>query len=63
MLKVAECIEIVMSPRAAYIAIRLDMAVIQDAHLYIDANVVKESILETPRIKLKDEVGILDVSY
>ncbi|KAL6203139.1 hypothetical protein ACLB2K_026842 [Fragaria x ananassa] len=53
--QVAECIEIVMSPRAAYVEVKLDMAVIQDAHLSIDANVVKQSILGTPRIKLKHE--------
>ncbi|KAL6204627.1 hypothetical protein ACLB2K_021894 [Fragaria x ananassa] len=53
--QVAECIEIVMSPRAAYVEVKLDMAVIQDAHLSIDANVVKHSILGTPRIKLKHE--------
>lgn len=47
-----------MSPRAAYVEVKLDMAVIQDAHLSIDANVVKQSILGTPRIKLKHEVGI-----
>lgn len=57
-MKVAKSIKTVMTSRAASIVITLDMVMIQDAHLSIDANVVKESILRTPRIKLKSEVRI-----
>lgn len=57
-MKVSKSIKIVMTSRSASIVITLDMVMIQDAHLSIDANVVKESILRTPRIKLKQEVRI-----
>lgn len=35
------------------------MEIILDAELYIDANIVKESILQTPKIKLKEQVRFL----
>ncbi|KAL6275979.1 hypothetical protein ACE6H2_019580 [Prunus campanulata] len=60
--QVSKSIKIVMTSRSASIVITLDMVMIQDAHLSIDANVVKESILRTPRIKLKQEhVKVLDI--
>ncbi|OMO97199.1 RNA polymerase, alpha subunit [Corchorus olitorius] len=60
--QVAESIEIEMTSRSASVIVTLDMERIQDAQLYIDANVVKESILQTPKIKLKDEhVKVLGV--
>lgn len=48
----------VMTNRSGAIVIKLDMDMIKDAQLSIDANVVQESILKTPRIKLKQEVRI-----
>lgn len=47
-----------MTARLASIVITLDMETIQDAHLCINADVVKESILQTPKIKLKQQVEI-----
>lgn len=55
-MQVAKSIKVVMSSRSAVIVITLDMERIQDAHLNIDANIVKESILQTKKIKLKPEV-------
>ncbi|XP_022755690.1 DNA-directed RNA polymerase III subunit 1 isoform X3 [Durio zibethinus] len=61
-LEVAKSIKIVMTSRLASVVITLDMERIQDAQLYIDANIVKESILQTPKIKLKEQhVKVLDV--
>ncbi|OMO91373.1 RNA polymerase, alpha subunit [Corchorus olitorius] len=60
--QVAKSIKIVMTSRLASVVITLDMERIQDAQLYIDANAVKESILQTPKIKLKEQhVKVLDV--
>ncbi|XP_022755688.1 DNA-directed RNA polymerase III subunit 1 isoform X1 [Durio zibethinus] len=60
--QVAKSIKIVMTSRLASVVITLDMERIQDAQLYIDANIVKESILQTPKIKLKEQhVKVLDV--
>lgn len=56
LLQVAKSIKIVMTSRLASIIITLDMQTIQDAHLCITADVVKESILQAPRIKLKEQV-------
>ncbi|XP_061361835.1 DNA-directed RNA polymerase III subunit 1 [Gastrolobium bilobum] len=54
--------KIVMSPRLPSVVITLDMERIQDAHLNIDANTVKESILQTKKIKLKPEqIKVLDI--
>ncbi|KAM5559842.1 DNA-directed RNA polymerase III subunit 1-like [Rosa sericea] len=53
--QVAKRIEILMTPRQACIVIKLDMVMIRDAQLSIDVDVVKESILKVPRIKLKQE--------
>ncbi|KAE8680496.1 DNA-directed RNA polymerase III subunit RPC1 [Hibiscus syriacus] len=59
--QVAKSIKIVMTSRLASVVISLDMERIQDAQLYIDANVVKESILLTPKLKLKEQhVKVLD---
>ncbi|KAK8361606.1 hypothetical protein V6Z12_A03G049800 [Gossypium hirsutum] len=60
--QVAKSIKIVMTSRLASVVISLDMERIQDAQLHIDANVVKESILQTPKLKLKEQhVKVLDV--
>ncbi|KAF5727410.1 DNA-directed RNA polymerase III subunit rpc1 isoform X1 [Tripterygium wilfordii] len=60
--QVAKSIKIVMTSRLASIVITLDMEIIQDAQLCIDANTVRESILQTPRINLNAEcVRVLDV--
>lgn len=58
-LQVAKSIKIVMTNRSASVVVKLDMDMIQDALLSIDAIVVRESILKTPRIKLKQEVRML----
>ncbi|KAG4988655.1 hypothetical protein JHK85_031638 [Glycine max] len=51
-----------MTSRSASVVITLDMKRIQDAHLNIDANIVKESILRTKKTKLKPEhIKILDI--
>lgn len=46
-----------MSSRSALIEIKLDMEKIRDAELYVDANVVKQAIILTPKLKLKHEVS------
>lgn len=57
-MQVAKSIKIVMTSRLASIVIALDMETIQDAHLCINADIVKESIVQTPKIKLKQQVEI-----
>lgn len=52
-----------MSSRSALIEIKLDMEKIRDAELYIDANVVKQAILLTPKLKLKHEVRVIVHSF
>ncbi|RDY11124.1 DNA-directed RNA polymerase III subunit 1, partial [Mucuna pruriens] len=60
--QVAKSINVVMTSRLAAVVITLDMELIQDAHLDIDANIVKESILQTKKTKLKPEnIKILDI--
>ncbi|CAJ1951517.1 unnamed protein product [Sphenostylis stenocarpa] len=60
--QVAKSIKVVMTSRLASVDITLDMERIQDAHLNIDANIVKESILQTKKTKLKPEhIKILDI--
>lgn len=44
-----------MTPRQACIVIKLDMVMIRDAQLSIDVDVVKQSILKVPRVKLMQE--------
>lgn len=56
LLQVAKSIKIVMASRSASIDIVLDMETIQASFLCIDAYIVKESILQTPRMKLKEHV-------
>ncbi|XAR60510.1 DNA-directed RNA polymerase [Bertholletia excelsa] len=59
--QVAKSVRIVMTSRLASIVVTLDMDRIQASQLSINAQIVKESILQTPRIKLKEEhVKILD---
>ncbi|KAK2643226.1 hypothetical protein Ddye_024989 [Dipteronia dyeriana] len=60
--QVAKSLKIVMTSRKAAIVIALDMRTIQDANLCINADTVKESILQTPRLKLKQQnITVLDV--
>nr|XP_009800353.1 PREDICTED: DNA-directed RNA polymerase III subunit rpc1 [Nicotiana sylvestris]XP_009800354.1 PREDICTED: DNA-directed RNA polymerase III subunit rpc1 [Nicotiana sylvestris] len=53
--QVAKSVKIVMASRLASIAITLDMETIQVSQLCIDAYTVKQSILQTPKIKLKEQ--------
>ncbi|PWA85353.1 nuclear RNA polymerase C1 [Artemisia annua] len=52
--QVAKSIKLVLGLRSASIVISLDKGTIQALQLSIDAYTVKESILKTPKIKLKD---------
>ena len=63
LIQVAKSIKVVMTSRLASIVITLDMERIQDAHLNVDANSVKESILQTPKLKLKQEVKSFYYNY
>lgn len=55
-IQVAKNIQVVYTSRSAAILISLDMKIIEDAHLNIDANTVKQSILQSGNLKLKSEV-------
>lgn len=57
-IQVAKNIQVVYTSRSAAILISLDMKIIEDAHLNIDANTVKQSILRSGNLKLKSEVKI-----
>ncbi|TXG73952.1 hypothetical protein EZV62_002531 [Acer yangbiense] len=60
--QVAKSIKVVMTARKAAIVIALDMETIEDAHLCINADIVKESIIQTPKLKLKQQnITVLDV--
>ncbi|OWM68854.1 hypothetical protein CDL15_Pgr025041 [Punica granatum] len=59
--QIAKSIKIVMTSRLASIVITLDMDIIADSQLSIDANTVRESILQTPKIKPKQlQIKVLD---
>ncbi|KAL9172058.1 hypothetical protein ABFS82_03G020500 [Erythranthe guttata] len=59
--QVAKSIKTSQASRSASIVITLDMTKIQGAHLSVDAYTVKESILKTKRMKLKEQqVKVLD---
>lgn len=59
--QVAKSVKIVMASRLASIVISLDMETIQVAQLCIDAYTVKQSILQTKKIKLKEhQVKVLN---
>nr|XP_043612911.1 DNA-directed RNA polymerase III subunit 1-like [Erigeron canadensis] len=59
--QVAKSIKLVMGLRAASIVISLDKKTIEALQLSIDAYTVKESILKTPKIKLKEaNIIVLD---
>lgn len=58
MMQVAKSIKLVMTSRLASLVVTLDMERIRDVQLCIDANIVKESIIQTPKLKLKQEVRI-----
>jgi len=55
-LQVAKSIKIVMTSRSASVKVTLDMKTIREAQLSLDANIVRELILETPKIKRKLQV-------
>jgi hypothetical protein len=57
-MQVAKSIKLVMTSRLASLVVTLDMERIRDVQLCIDANIVKESIIQTPKLKLKQEVRI-----
>ncbi|AES88756.2 DNA-directed RNA polymerase I protein [Medicago truncatula] len=60
--QVAKSIKVVYSYTLAAVFISLDMGIIEKAGLNIDANIVKESILQTGKLKLKPEnIKILDI--
>ncbi|XP_040994118.1 DNA-directed RNA polymerase III subunit 1 isoform X2 [Juglans microcarpa x Juglans regia] len=60
--QVAKSIKLVMTSRSASLVVKLDMERIRDVQLCIDANIVKESIIQTPKLKLKQEhIKVLDV--
>lgn len=60
--EVAKSIKIVLTPRLGSIIITLDMELIQASQFCIDAYTVTQSILQTPRIKLKQQhIRVLDV--
>lgn len=52
-----------MGSRSASIEIVLDMETIQASFLCIDAYTVKESILQTPRMKLKEHVRYAQLGF
>lgn len=54
--QVAKSVRIVMTSRLASIVVTLDVESIQASQLNINAQKVKESILSTPKIKLKEQV-------
>ncbi|GAU14614.1 hypothetical protein TSUD_96780 [Trifolium subterraneum] len=59
--QVAKSIKVVCTSRSAALFISLDEKIIEDACLNIDPNIVRESILQTGKLKLKGEnVKILD---
>lgn len=57
-MQVAKSIKLVMTSRLASLVVTLDMERIRDVQLCIDANIVKESIIQTPKLKLKQVVRI-----
>ncbi|MFS7953564.1 putative DNA-directed RNA polymerase [Helianthus anomalus] len=59
--QVAKSIKLVLGLRSASIVITLDKSTIQALQLSVDAHTVKESILKTPKIKLKEHhIKVLD---
>ncbi|KAK3410062.1 hypothetical protein EUGRSUZ_J02108 [Eucalyptus grandis] len=62
-LRIAKSIKTVMTSRLGSIVITLDMNRIEDSQLCIDANTVRESIMQTPKIKPKQlQINVLDVT-
>ncbi|KAK9279694.1 hypothetical protein L1049_013374 [Liquidambar formosana] len=60
--QVAKSIKIVMTSRLASVIVTLDLERIEASQLCIDASVVRECILQTPRIKPKQQhIKVLDV--
>lgn len=62
-IQVAKSIKVVYSYTLAAVFISLDMGIIEKAGLNIDANIVKESILQTGKLKLKPEVKSTSCNY
>eukprot|EP00258_Populus_trichocarpa_P051159 XP_024467178.1 DNA-directed RNA polymerase III subunit 1 isoform X3 [Populus trichocarpa] len=59
--QVAKSIKIVMTSRSASVKVTLDMKTIREAQLSLDANIVRELILETPKIKRKlQRINVLE---
>lgn len=53
--QVARSLRVVLSPTAAHVAVRLDMETIAALQLDVDADTVKHSITQTPKLKVKAE--------
>lgn len=62
-IQVTKSIKVVYSYTLAAVFISLDMGIIEKAGLNIDANIVKESILQTGKLKLKPEVKSTSCNY
>jgi len=62
-IQVAKSVKVVYSQKLAAVFISLDMGIIKKAGLNIDANIVKESILQTGKLKLKPEVKNTSCNY
>ncbi|XP_048139479.1 DNA-directed RNA polymerase III subunit 1 isoform X2 [Rhodamnia argentea] len=61
--QIAKSIKIVMTSRLGSIVITLDMNRIEESQLSIDANTVRESIMQTTKIKPKQlQINVLDVT-
>mmetsp|Transcript_31838 Transcript_31838/g.28885 ORF Transcript_31838/g.28885 Transcript_31838/m.28885 type:complete len:330 (+) Transcript_31838:900-1889(+) len=52
---ICKSVKEVYSPRGCFLSFKLDRNAIEGLKLDIDASTVKESIIKTPRIKLKDQ--------
>ncbi|WCJ25207.1 DNA-directed RNA polymerase III subunit 1 [Euphorbia peplus] len=60
--QIAKSIKILMTSRSASVVITLDMKLIQEAQLFLDAETVREAMLKIPRIRLKpDDIRVLDI--
>ncbi|KAJ4833985.1 DNA-directed RNA polymerase III subunit 1 [Turnera subulata] len=58
--QVAKSIKISMSSRSACVVVTLNMGIIQEAQLGLNADIVKEAIDQTPRLKPRPKVNVLD---
>lgn len=61
--QVAKSIKLVLGLRSASIVVSLDKKTIEALQLNINAYTVQDSILKTPKIKLKENVRIVDIIW